>query len=65
MTELDRHPTRGDDPSQAARFGAQSQYVTFLVEDRTYGIDIRLCAGDQQWSSTTALPKSRSTPEAC
>lgn len=56
MTELTDIQPEATDPSQAARFGAQSQYVTFLVEDRTYGIDIRLVREIKQWSSTTALP---------
>lgn len=32
------------------------QYVTFLVDERSYGIDINLVREIKQWSATTALP---------
>ncbi len=32
------------------------QYVTFLVDDRSYGVDIKLVREIKQWSPTTGLP---------
>ena len=32
------------------------QYVTFLVGDRSYGVDIVQVREIKQWSQTTALP---------
>lgn len=32
------------------------QYVTFLVDDSIYGVDINLVREIKQWSSTTVLP---------
>jgi purine-binding chemotaxis protein CheW len=36
--------------------GASRQYVTFLVDDRTYGVDINLVREIKQWSPATGLP---------
>ncbi len=38
----------GDQPSR--------QYVTFLVDDSIYGVDINLVREIKQWAPTTALP---------
>lgn len=32
------------------------QFVTFLVDDHSYGVDIKLVREIKQWSRTTALP---------
>ncbi|MHA3915786.1 chemotaxis protein CheW [Halovulum sp. GXIMD14793] len=32
------------------------QFVTFLVDDRAYGVDIKLVREIKQWSPTTSLP---------
>ncbi|MGM0585316.1 MAG: chemotaxis protein CheW [Pseudomonadota bacterium] len=40
----------------AAAPAAYKQYVTFLVGDRAYGVDIVLVREIKQWSPTTALP---------
>ncbi|WP_118137331.1 chemotaxis protein CheW [Oceanicella sp. SM1341] len=44
-----------DDP-QAQGSGRTKQYVTFLVGDRVYGVDIKQVREIKQWSPTTALP---------
>ncbi len=36
--------------------GAYRQYVTFLVGDRLYGVEITLVREIKQWTPTTALP---------
>lgn len=36
--------------------GAYKQYVTFLVGDRLYGVEITLVREIKQWTPTTALP---------
>lgn len=41
------------EPQGAARY---KQYVTFLVGDRAYGVDIVLVREIKQWTPTTALP---------
>ena len=56
MTQVAEIKQDEADHAQSTRYGAHSQYVTFLVEDRTYGIDIKLVREIKQWSSTTALP---------
>lgn len=40
----------------AATSGRAKQYVTFLVGDRVYGVDIVQVREIKQWSPTTALP---------
>ena len=45
-----------EDPDQDGAQDTQHQYVTFLVDDRSYGIDINLVREIKQWSATTALP---------
>lgn len=43
--------------SQNARHGETSlQFVTFLVDDHAYGVDIKLVREIKQWSTTTSLP---------
>ena len=41
------------EPAGVARY---TQYVTFLVGDRAYGVDIVLVREIKQWTPTTALP---------
>ena len=42
-----------DRPDRSAQ---HNQYVTFLVDDRSYGVDINLVREIKQWSPTTSLP---------
>ncbi|WP_198671039.1 chemotaxis protein CheW [Oceanibium sediminis] len=42
--------------SDAAKAGAVRQYVTFLVDDSVYGVDIKLVREIKQWTATTVLP---------
>ena len=41
---------------EGARGGDVRQYVTFLVGDRLYGVEITLVREIKQWTPTTALP---------
>ncbi len=55
MTEfaelLDTPDKQGTQSGAALR-----QYVTFLVDDRSYGVDINLVREIKQWTPTTTLP---------
>ncbi|GIX15496.1 MAG: chemotaxis protein CheW [Paracoccaceae bacterium] len=42
--------------AQAASSGRSRQYVTFLVGDRVYGVDINQVREIRQWTPTTILP---------
>jgi purine-binding chemotaxis protein CheW len=42
--------------AQAASTGRTRQYVTFLVGDRVYGVDINQVREIRQWTPTTVLP---------
>ncbi len=49
------------DPASSADGSAQNfatvkQFVTFLVDDRSYGLDINVVREIKQWSPTTQLP---------
>lgn len=41
---------------QSVKVGIANQYVTFLVDDRSYGVDIKLVREIKQWTPTTSLP---------
>jgi purine-binding chemotaxis protein CheW len=43
-------------PGGAAAAGRTRQYVTFLVGDRVYGVDINQVREIRQWAPTTVLP---------
>ena len=45
-----------DRPDEAGPGGDYRQYVTFLVGDRLYGVEITLVREIKQWTPTTALP---------
>lgn len=50
-------PNRPAEADAAAALpGRTKQYVTFLVGDRAYGVDIVLVREIKQWSPTTTLP---------
>lgn len=44
------------DDGQAASNGRTRQYVTFLVGDRVFGVDINTVREIRQWTPTTVLP---------
>ncbi len=55
MTQTNMNPaTEADGGNRPTE--AQLQFVTFLVEDRSYGVDIKLVREIKQWTPTTALP---------
>ncbi|MCI4663438.1 MAG: chemotaxis protein CheW [Neomegalonema sp.] len=49
-------PADKDRVEEAVQAGDYRQYVTFLVGDRLYGVEITLVREIKQWSPTTALP---------
>lgn len=54
MSALGGAPAAADGVPAAG--GRLKQYVTFLVGDRAYGVDIVLVREIKQWTPTTALP---------
>jgi len=49
-------PPAADAMRANADAGGYKQYVTFMVGDRAYGVDIVAVREIKQWSPTTALP---------
>lgn len=55
MNEM-THPDLAEDISDATASGRHRQHVTFLVGQRSYGIDIAQVREIKQWTPITALP---------
>lgn len=56
MTDISSTSSAGQDENQSNNFEPLKQFVTFLVENRPYGIDINLVREIKQWTPTTQLP---------
>lgn len=56
MTLATDTPARPDAAGSRASAASARQYVTFLVDDGIYGVDINLVREIKQWSQTTVLP---------
>lgn len=56
MTDLSISDADASQNSASQNFTAIKQFVTFLVDDRSYGLDINVVREIKQWTPTTQLP---------
>ena len=56
MTDIQEFDSLNQNESSAVSMASLKQFVTFLVEGRTYGVDINTVREIKQWSPTTLLP---------
>lgn len=59
MTDYLEAASTGLEEDDSANYGALKQFVTFLVEDRSYGIDITSVREIKQWTPITLLPNQQ------
>lgn len=55
MIDMNEGP-QSTEKSPTQKTGPVRQYVTFLVDERSYGVDINLVREIKQWTCTTTLP---------